>query len=446
MPMGLYETGKRLVKILADGAGAKHELTQGASGAGKSSGTRIEVCELMTRRQVAAIMIDTKKGTQAFGPAAPGLAWFITDDATAEKVLRRLQKFVIPARTSYLGAKGLDAWRPGCGLTFLVVYIEEASGLFAEIGDDEVTEISKAARSAGITLKISLQRPDYTQMSTTLRGQLGSITCYGMASDDPVCMLPEAVQDAGADPQRWGDRMPGCCYVSGTGISVGDASTPARTYDITPAQLKEHAELYGPRMDPIDGVTIKAFGELWAKRIPPVDLVKQLNEEALRSAGEPVGQIESDVVEAELVDEENEKTEADDEPEETGSLTPEEMGVTTFDDDPDDTVSIDDPIEPLGTEMTFGEAKSEVSVADARAAVAECIRGFELAGRDTIRVPDFSDLIIELPRSRAWYRKELKRLVQLGRLKDDGGGEFTIVPDVDISADDGDESDEDAAA
>lgn len=437
IPMGLYETGERFVKTVADKAGAKHELIQGTTGSGKSSGERVEMCELMTRREVALIIVDTEKGTQSFGAAAAGLAWFITDPKTAERFFKRLKR-VIKQRASYLGAHGLDAWQPGCGLTFLVVQIEEASNLFAEIGDEQVELLVKAARSAGISIKVSLQRPDHTQISTTLRAQLGTISCYGMSQDDPVCLLPEAVLDAGASPQRWGDRQPGCCYVSGTGITVGKASTPLRTYEITPDVLRAHAEKYGPHMDPIDGFTIQAFGELWANRVPPTELVARLNAQALRAAGMPT-QVEGKVVDAsdlddEEIEEEND-VDSDDEMDEVGELTPEEMGVNIKDDDPDGT-SIDDPIESLGHEIVFREPAQEVSPDEARAVVADRIAEFEEAGKDTIRVPDFADLVVERFRSRAWFRKELLRLVkEVGRLVDEGDGEFRIVP-VDPSGDD----------
>ncbi|MGH3422650.1 MAG: hypothetical protein ACRDOD_24005, partial [Streptosporangiaceae bacterium] len=275
IPMGLYDSGAVMRKTVADKAGAKHELIQGTTGAGKSSGSKVEVCELMTRREVGIIVVDTVKGIQTFGAAAAGLAGFITSEALAKRFMKRLM-VVIKAHTDYLGARDLTAWVPGCGLTFLVVQLEEAGILLEELGD-EFKNVVKAARSAGIAVKVSLQRPSHYEMPTTARAQLGTISCYGMGADDPVCMLPEAVQDAGADPRRWGDRQPGCLYVAGTGITVAQAATPLRTYDVDGdapgAVMARVAAQYGPRMTPLSRVTITALGDVWRDMVPPVELV-----------------------------------------------------------------------------------------------------------------------------------------------------------------------------
>lgn len=442
IPMGLYETGATLWKKIADPAGAKHELIQGTTGAGKSSGSKVELCELMTRREVALIVLDTVKGIQTFGPAAPGLAWFITDEPTAKRFMKRLM-VVIKARTDYLGAKDLSEWIPGCGLVFLVVQIEEAGIMLEELGD-EFKNVVKAARSAGIAVKVSLQRPSHDEMPTTARAQLGTISCYGMANDDPVCMLPEKVQDAGADPRQWGDRLPGACYVAGTGITVAQASTPVRTYRVDVAVMAQVAQEYGPRMTPLDAVTTRAFGELWTRRVEPVELVRRTKEAALRGGTGEAPPLrladESDAVVDGPVDADREH---DEDQEEVMAVTEEEMGVETPDPDPSVTGSIDDEVTALGVDLAFGPPREEVTPEEARAAVAERLARIEGDGRDTVRVPDFADLVKARLRSRGWFRKELLRLVGTGRLVDEGDGEFRIVPVDDDEPDDGEPDDGD---
>lgn len=436
IPMGPYETGAVLRKTIADQSGAKHELVQGMTGAGKSSGAKVEVCELMTRREIAVIVIDTVKGIQEFGPAAAALAWFITRDSEAKRFMRRLRA-VIKARTDYLGAYGLSAWAPGCGLTYLVVQIEEASMLIEDV-EDEFTNIVKAARSAGITIKCSLQRPSHDQIPTTARGQLGTISCYGLAPDETVCMLPDAVTEAGADPWRWGDQQPGCCYVAGTGITVAQASTPLRTYEVTGEDMERTALQYGPRMSEVDSVTARAFGELWTRRLAPVEVVRRVTEQARQGAGDaPAAAPSGQVVDGEVVDEhteqhDDEHKQEQDEQAAWPAVTPEEMGVDTPDPDPETTGEIDDEVTSLGEglELRFGgPTGGEVTPEEARAAVARRLEEFEADGRDTVRVPDFSDFVNARLRSRGWFRKELRRLVDRGRLVDEGDGVFRIAPD-----------------
>lgn len=433
IPMGLYETGKVMVKTIADKAGAKHEVQQGMSGAGKSSGAKVEVCELMTRREVNIIVIDTVKGLQTFGPAAEGLALFITETEKAQRLMKRLMH-VVTGRASWLGARGLSEWQPGCGLTFLVVQIEEAGNLLAEIGDEELELLVKAARSAGVSIKVSLQRPSHDQISTTTRAQLGTVTCYGMANDDPVCMLPDAVIDAGADPRQWNDRQPGCNYVAGTGITVADAATPLRNFDISMQQMQAHAAHWGPRMDDMDPVTAKLLGDLWARRERPADMVRRMSAAAL--GGLPAV-VDGEVVDRRVADEDDVQVETDNQDAEdpdmtTEDISPEDMGIVLDPDEEDDDTGMDDAIVPVDVEFTFGPATVEVSVEQARAAVAERLAHFQAEGDDVVRVPDFTDMVTSGMRSRSWFRKELLRLVAAGRLAETGeAGAFRIIGDAD---------------
>jgi hypothetical protein len=428
IPMGFDETGALRVKVVADQTGAKHELIQGMQGSGKSSSSKIELCDLMTRRETALIVIDCDKELQTFGPAAAGLTRFIVNDKMADRFFKRLIGHVIKGRARYLGARRLSEWVPGCGLSFVVVQIEEAGNLLARVSEEELQMAVLAARSVGIAIKFSLQRPSHDQIPTTLRANLGNITCFGMGNDDPVCLLPDKVQDAGADPRQWNNRQPGCCYMAGTGITIAQAAVPMRTFGMTVAQMEQHAQHWGPRMDPIDPTTVHLFGDLWRELEEPLDLVARLEKEALQ-IGVP-GVIDGEAIGArdEQDDEEIDQANRDDEDEEEAVIVrPEEMGIATDDDDPADAdVTFETEIEG-GIELQFGPPSVEVSVEEARAAVADRLAEFEQAGRDTIRVPDFAQLVASGMRSRAWFRKELLRLVDEGRLVEEGDGVFRIV-------------------
>jgi hypothetical protein len=439
IPVGLYETGEVAYKIDADVAGAKHELVQGTTGAGKSSGAKVELCELMTKREIAIIVIDTVKGLQSFGMAAPGLTKFVTKQKLAEKLIKRLRTHVIKARGDYLGARGLEAWEPGCGLSWLHIQIEEASILFEEIDIEDLQAVAKAIRSVGGKLEVSLQRPSHDQIDTTTRSLFNTVTCYGMGADDVVCVLPEEVQDAGADPRRWGDRQPGCNYLSGTRISVAQASTPLRTFQMSNAEMAAHAALYGPRMDPVDPTTVDAFGALWDQLGDPVTVVEQLKTgtpaRATKARGTTSDADEDEVIDAELVDDQ-----ADDEDDQV-TVTEDDLDLDTPDPDPELRSDIDDPVDSIEVDIPFGQPKPELSIEDARRLVAERIDELEADGKDEIRVPDLAELIAEGFRSRAWFRKELFRLCEAGRLTDEKDGRFSIVAGGD---DDGTENDDDS--
>lgn len=443
IPMGLYETGKELRKVVADKDGAKQAITQGMNGSGKSSGTKVEFAELMTRRETGIILIDTRKALQTFGGAARGIAKIVTKQALGERVVARLATHVIPDRSAYLGAKGLPAWQPGCGLTFLRVQVEEAASFMAALGtDDDLISVLQTARSTGVQIELSLQRPSHDQIPTSVRSELGQVACYGIQPDESVCLLPDEVQSAGADPRRWSNTQPGCCYFAGTGISPQDASVPLRTYEMADSVLAAIADRFGAQMDSIDPITVTAFGRLWDEMGDPVQMVRDMKAKVLATAGQhPV--IES--APTEDIDSTG-TTDVDDydgaDDEETVTVTEDDMQISTPDPDPTVTASIDDDVIEIDGDIQFGTAESvsQVSTDEARARVAARIDDLEASGADVVRVPDLKDLVTDpTMRSRGWFHKEFKRLVKIGRLSEKGVdiGEFRIIPRDQMVSDDG---------
>lgn len=429
--MGVYQDGVLVEKTIADETGARHELTQGMPGSGKSNGARIELCELMTREETFLIAIDVVKKTQVLGILAEGLGLLLTETTTARAFVRRLRKLVA-GRTDYLAAKNLDSWRPGCGLSFLVLLIEEASEL--DVSEKEMEALSKAARSGGIRLKWSLQRSTHTQVSTVLRAMLGGASVYGCSDAEGDNAIPDEVRDAGADPNQWRDEWPGCNYLIVKGIPFARKVTPLRDYEADRGQMAAHSAYWGPRMDPLDPVTAGLLGDLWTKRVPPVEVVRRAKAAALDTeVPAAVPQPDASVpVDGELDDD------ADQAP------TDEELGVTTEDLNPTMQVDASKPLPELKGNIPFSAEQAvargpmtEVEVTEARQIVADRIAAAERDGRQEIRPTDFADLYASEPklRSRAWFRKELQRQVELGRLRFDHDEKVYIIqPDPNMIA------------
>jgi hypothetical protein len=439
---GVYQDGLIAAKTVADESGTRHQLTVGMSGSGKSNGARVDMSEMVTRAEVFPIVVDTVKRTQVFGPLAPALGMFIIDVPTARKFVKRLRR-VIAGRTSYLGARGLDAWMPGCGLSFLPIQLEEYSEL--DVSEAEVQSTAKAARSAGIRLVLSLQRAQHTQMDTTTRAQLGQSQTYGCSDDFGDDAIPEEVLNSGADPRRWRDEMPGCNYLIAKGIPARQKATPLRDYEMTVSQLRVHAAEWGPRMMSLDPVTAKLFGDLWTSMLSPVEVVRQANDAALGvTTSAPVAsQVSRPTrVEEEPVDDDEELDfdEDDDMP------TDEELGVITEDLLPDVDVDANVELPRLGSgqDIAFGPAlqvargpMTEADTEEARRVVADRIAELEREGLEEIRPTDFAEWYTSEPklRSRAWFRKELQRLVEVGRLQfDDEDKTYRILPDPNMIA------------
>jgi hypothetical protein len=435
---GVYQDGQIASKIIADKSGTRHQLEVGMSGSGKSNGARVELAELITRRETFPVVIDTVKRTQTFGPLAAGLGLFIIDTPTARAFMKRLRR-VIAGRTSYLAARGLDAWVPGCGLSFMPIQLEEFSEL--DVSEREVEATAKAARSAGIRLKLSLQRAVHTQMSTTTRAQLGQSATYGCNDEFGDDAIPDEILAAGADPRRWRDEWPGCNYLIAKGIPARQQATPLRDYEMTTAQLLAHAAEWGPHMDPLDPITAKLLGDVWTQRVPPVEVVRRANAAAL-AVNETPAAASGPAPSAAMPDDDDDFDWEDDVDDEWP--TDDELGVVTPDPAPGMAVDETWPLPPPGPDVPFGDSvadgagpMTEMETAEARRLVAERIDTWERAGREEVRPTDFADWYSSEPRvrSRGWFRKELQRLVDAGRLEfDDEEKVYRIIPDPDMAA------------
>ncbi|GGO55399.1 sporulation protein SsgA [Streptomyces daqingensis] len=267
---GIYEDGAPAeLWFPADqdsGRNATHFLTAGMNGSGKSAGVSIAVAEVLTRRDVIVWAVDPSKGKQTFAPFLPYLDWVEMTTAGGEAMIDALSP-VITARADALGEHGYKNWTPDAyrqlGMPYMVVWIEEAAKFFRE--GTEMEGLVMEARSAGISVIISLQRPSATSMPTDVREQLGGVMCFGVKGGTTADMaLPEDVRDAGARPEAWENRKPGYAYLVAPGVDEDRYATPLRTYYTDDQQIEAVlASVPRPAADP---VTATAAGEAYAER------------------------------------------------------------------------------------------------------------------------------------------------------------------------------------
>lgn len=258
--VGLYQDTTEVLHRFTD----SHLQVMGQSGSGKSIGGAWNYLgEIITRRDAAAFVVDLAKDTQTVGPLAEGLHRIITAKPDLAAFIRTLHK-IVPQRTKYLAERGYQKWVKDCGLTFVVVWIEEASKVFDELSprDEELLlQIIKEARSAGCRMVLSLQRSDYTQMPTIARGQLGKM-CFGVAEpDDASFGLSERQKNAGAAPELWGEHQPGMAYLDVPGIPETHYAMPLRTFawgatdTQANAAMRAHAAAYPAAAKALDEFT-----------------------------------------------------------------------------------------------------------------------------------------------------------------------------------------------
>ena len=245
----------------------------GMTGSGKSLGAGWSaLAEIITRKDVIVWGIDITKGEQTLGPLGPALHRLATTPAEAMKMLEDVNRLIKP-RTNYLSAKGLGKWKRGCGLQYLVVWMEEVPDIIEAI-DDEGEELwiksVKAARSAGITFVWSLQRADYSQIPTITRGQAAK-WCFGVADSHEASFGLSTIQDsAGCEPELWANRQPGMNYLDAPSIPENLVPTRGRTWywgkDDT--LIRAHAEKYPASDRPYDEVMLQVLDHIPAMSTP----------------------------------------------------------------------------------------------------------------------------------------------------------------------------------
>lgn len=285
--IGQYDDGSPLMVWLPGdpdaGRNASHFLIAGGTGSGKGDAALNLQTEILSRRDVVMWLSDPK-AFQDFRPLLPAYDWAVEGGAGTEMMVEALQH-VIPARTGWLGKHSYRQWsvqasitqtdpahscRPdrtacGCpGMPYMVAWMEEAANTLRALGDDAFTGIAQEARSAGVSLIVSLQRPSYDQMSTSTRASLPSVIALGCDPRDEGFSLPESVIDQGAHPGAWGNRKPGYCYVVSSGIDPDRYASPGRTQQFTTRAvslmetLAQWAVRNGATADPITVATARA--------------------------------------------------------------------------------------------------------------------------------------------------------------------------------------------
>ncbi|WP_371589953.1 plasmid transfer protein TraB [Streptomyces virginiae] len=413
--IGVYDDGSDLVLPLLD---AIHILVMGMTGSGKTEGALDVMFELLTRSDVAVWLADAAKAGQDFLPLVPAMDWAALDTPSAAAMVAAVQA-VIPARTAWLRDHGYRAWEPaaaepqtdpahscqkgracGCpGLQYLIAWFEEAAKLLRDLGDDVFTGIAQEARSAGVSLVVSMQRASGYQLSTDTRASLPAAMCFGVRGDDAGFALPEEVLDAGANPAAWGNKRKGYVYLVSAGVDEDLYANPARTFWTGPSGEYEKAAAWvvnqfagiRPALDDVTaGAAARVAGDLFTNRRALVTSAPAL----------PV-----------------ELTEEQESAREVAAL------LDAEDVDLDPTAELELP----EADVALPEAKP--STEEARELLRELVEMLASVGPGTVAVKSLRPYLEQLGRDRSWVSKEMKRLAEQGLLAPTGEeGVYRLLP------------------
>lgn len=423
--IGRYDDGSPMFLWLPGdpdvGRNGTHVLIAGGTGSGKGETALNLQTEILSRRDVLLWLSDPKM-FQDFRPLLPGIDWAAEGGTPTEVMVEAIQA-VIPARTRWLGQHNYRQWVPaaaqvqndpthsccadgracGCpGMPYLVAWMEEAASTLRNLGDDAFTGIAQEARSAGVSLIVSLQRPSYDQMSTSTRASLPSVIALGCDPRDESFSLPDTVLDAGAHPGAWGNRRPGYCYLVTPGIEETRYASPGRTWGFGPNAvslmevLADWAQRNGATADPITaGAASSIAGNAYTGRPTP--------------GGTPAAHAAPD---EDDMDDTSYGPQAD----------PEDADIDPEAELPDDEPGDDAPI--------FGqETGRKPSPEEARRLFAQALEEFERDGHMVVGPKDFMDWCDRNNLSRPWVSARLKEAALEGRLEPTNTtGRWRIVP------------------
>lgn len=364
MTIGWYEDGKpERLSLHSKDLGAAHMLVQGMNGSGKSEAAKVIFSECFKREDIEIWVIDTTKGSQTLGLLAPYLDWVIDDERIADLLFKKFKK-IIKDRADDLGNKHLAKWEPGCGLTFLYVHIEEASGLIAN--NPAFIKMMETARSVGVQITASLQRASYVAIDTAARAQFSAVLCFGVQTiEDAMFALPDEVIDAGANPSIWKNRKQGYNYLAHPTADDEYWITPARTFLITNEELEKAGEQRVAHT--LDPVTMAAVGDLYQATM---DDDPDNDEEELE---EYFPKKEQEELEEEL----NKELEA-----------------------------------KYGDAVLDFDVPDEMSPQDARQVLEDKLKELKDSGIREFTAPELGEVLVKTGRSRAWLRKILEKKVQ----------------------------------
>jgi DNA segregation ATPase FtsK/SpoIIIE-like protein len=284
-------------------------------------------------------------------------------------------------------------------MPYLVAWMEEAAKLLRDLGDDVFTGIAQEARSAGVSLVVSMQRASGYQLSTDTRASLPAAMCFGVRGDDAGFALPEEVLDSGANPAAWGNKRKGYVYLVSAGVDEDLYANPARTFWTGPSGEYEKAAAWivnqfvgvRPALDSVTATAAaKVAGELFTNR--------------RARAGAPMAPA------PELTEEQE---------------SARELALLVDEEDVDLDVTAELPDAPANVELPQAKPSTE----EARELLEEMVRMLASVGPGIVAVKDLKPYLEQIGRDRSWVSREMKRMSEEGRLAATGEeGVYRLLP------------------
>lgn len=365
-----------------------HTKCTGVSGAGKTETICTAILQMRERVDVVPVVGDPAKFQQSFGDIEEVLGLAAKTREHTEQLVRNLIPLIeyraglFGTLTRADGRKGYKQWVPEMytlhGIPAVFVDIEEAADVLMVV-DEEADEALRKLRSVGVHFCASTQTMPHDNISRKTRGQFTQSLAHGQKEyQDARYSLEAETLEAGADPTKWANNVPGSLYAEVTGTD------------------KEHWPIDGraPRIKAADREEMKRVTRpFWA----------ELDEGSYR------------ILSAGIVDEGSvDADEEDDVDRDFAEVSGVSMSSV-------DGIDVGEPLaSPRGRSplVTFAEPLvSRMTTEDARAEMLNRIGILSSSEQTEVTFEALQDLPELTGRSRGWVYQELERLAEIGVLK-----------------------------
>lgn len=366
-----------------------HTKCTGVSGAGKTETICTAILQMRQFIDIVPVVGDPAKFQQSFGDIEEVLGLAAKTREATEQLVRNLIPLIeyraglFGSLTRADGRQGYKQWVPELWtlhrVPMIFLDIEEATDVLTVV-DEEADEALRKLRSVGVHFCASAQTMPHDNIPRKTRGQLVQSLAHGQKEyQDAKYALEAETLEAGADPTKWANNVPGSLYAEVTGTD------------------KVHWPVEGrvPRVKAADRVEmIEATRPYWA----------ELDEGSYRILAAGVVE-EQDPAAQPLVE-----STVDDDFAEVGA-----MSVTS-----EDGIDTGMPLTaPTGSvNLTIGEpARSRMSEEDARAELLNRINIAASGDRSEVTFDALADLPDLTGQPRWWVYDELERLADDGVLR-----------------------------
>ena len=402
-----------------------HVQEMGMTGSGKGFGGGWGYLgEVITREDAAVFAADITKGDQTLGPLRPALHHLASDLAGTRALLSDMRAVVRP-RTDYLASRGLQRWERGCGLTYLIVWVEECPDVLDALTTRQMEafeSLIKAMRSAGMTIVLSLQRSTYDQMPTILRGQLAN-WCFGVAnSSDAKYGLSERQEEGGAAPERWQNGQPGMAYLDAPGVPENRITMPMRCWfwGDDASVMTAHAARFPAADRPLDQLTARLLADAAAARAKSAPAVLR-PAPVLEPGTDDEDQDEDGPAALAIAGPGGDPGSEDQEEDEDAPELVRAEYLTEPDPDAELSAGIDDPIEAPAGDDAFGAlafpAPERAEPEEARARFRGLLAEWMDEGRQEFATSDLYELLSAVGMSRSWLHKQINAATDDGLIE-----------------------------